>query len=109
MAKGRRTSAKRKRRKIQWSKLVCLLAMLAGFFIVQECLFLMYLCIKGGYTATAAWLTAATGVGEAVIIAGANGYLSLAKSDHKRGGITFESAKANNFQTNEESTDSPAI
>lgn len=109
MAKGRRTSAKRKRRKIQWSKLVCLLAMLAGFFIVQECLFLMYLCIRGGYTATAAWLTAATGVGEAVIIAGANGYLSLAKSDHKRGGITFESAKANNFQTSEESTDSPAI
>ena len=53
---------------------------------------------------------AATGVGEAVIIAGANGYLSLAKSDHKRGGITFESAKANNFvSSDEESRDSPAI
>ena len=84
--------------------------MIFGFIIVQECLFLMCMCIKSGYTAAAAWLTAATGVGEAVIIAGANGYLSLAKSDHKRGGITFESAKANNFViSDEESKDSPAI
>lgn len=40
------------------------------------------------------------------------GYLSLAKSDHKRGGITFEAAKANNFRTDTEddgSIDSPAI
>lgn len=39
-------------------------------------------------------------------------YLSLAKSDHKRGGITFEAAKANNFRTDTEddgSIDSPAI
>ena len=101
-----------KKRKVEWSKVVCLLAMLAGLLIVQECLFLMYLCIKSGYTAAAAWLTAATGVGEAIIIAGANGYLSLAKSDHKRGGITFEAAKANNFRTDTEddgSIDSPAI
>lgn len=62
----------------------------------------------GGYTATAAWLTAATGVGEAVIIAGANGYLGLAKSDHKRGGITFEAAKAKDF-TEDEDKNSPPI
>ena len=110
MTRGRRTAAKRRKRKIQWSKKVCLIAMIFGFTIVQECLFLMYICIKSGYTAAAAWLTAATGVGEAVIIAGANGYLSLAKSDHKRGGITFEAAKANNFvSSDEESIDSPAI
>ena len=107
MAKRKRRAAKK--RKVEWSKVVCLLAMLAGLLIVQECLFLMYLCIK---SAAAAWLTAATGVGEAIIIAGANGYLSLAKSDHKRGGITFEAAKAKNFQTDTEddgSIDSPAI
>ena len=100
MARRKRRAAKK--RKVEWSKVVCLLAMLAGLLIVQECLFLMYLCIKSGYTAAAAWLTAATGVGEAIIIAGANGYLSLAKSDHKRGGITFEAAKANNFRTDTE-------
>lgn len=110
MARGRRTTAKRRKRKIEWSKVVCLLAILAGFIIVQECLLLMYMCIKSGYMAAAAWLTAATGVGEAVIIAGANGYLGLAKSDHKRGGITFESAKAKNFITSDDdSVDSPAI
>lgn len=110
MAKRNRKASKK--RKVEWSKLVCLLAMLAGLLIVQECLFLMYLCVKGGYTATAAWLTAATGVGEAVIIAGANGYLSLAKSDHKTGGITFEAAKAKNFRLDADDNsgiDSPAI
>ena len=59
----------------------------------------------GGYTPM-------EGSREAIIIAGANGYLSLAKSDHKRGGITFEAAKAKNFQTDTEddgSIDSPAI
>ena len=91
----------KKKVKIEWSKLVCLLTILAGLLIVQECLFLMYLCIKGGYTAT-------TGVGEAVIIAGANGYLGLAKSDHKRGGITFEAAKAKDF-TEDEDKNSPPI
>lgn len=110
MHRERSTTARRRKRKVQWSKIVCLIAMLFGFIIVQECLFLMYMCIKSGYTAAAAWLTAATGVGEAVIIAGANGYLSLAKSDHKRGGITFESAKASNFvNSDEENIDSPAI
>ena len=104
---GRKPSRKKKV-KLEWSKLVCLLTIIAGFMIVQECLFLMYLCVKGGYTATAAWLTAATGVGEAVIIAGANGYLGLAKSDHKRGGITFEAAKAKDFSESEDNN-SPAI
>ena len=96
MASGKRVAA-RSGKKRDWSKIVCLLVILAGFFIVQECLLLMYLCITHGYTATAAWLTAGVGVGEAVIIAGANGYFSLAKSDHKEGGITFEAAKAGNF------------
>ena len=49
MAKRKRRAAKK--RKVEWSKVVCLLAMLAGLLIVQECLFLMYLCIKSGYVA----------------------------------------------------------
>lgn len=90
-------SRKRRAKKREWSKVMSLLVVLAGFLIVQECLVLMYLCIKYGYEATAAWLTAGVGVGEAVIIAGANAYFSLCKVDHKRGGITFEAAKADNF------------
>lgn len=105
----RRRRRRKERKTPEWSKVICLLTIFAGFLIVQECLALMYLCIKNGYTAAAAWLTAAVGVGEAVIIAGANGYLGLCKSDHKRGGITFEAAKANGFQENTDSVDSPAI
>lgn len=101
--------AKRSKRKIDWSKIICLLGILAGLIIVQECLFLMYLCIRSGYTAAAAWLTAATGVGEAIIIASINGYLGLAKSDHRKGGITFEAAQARNFRLEENNIDSPAI
>ena len=40
MARRKRRAAKK--RKVEWSKVVCLLAMLAGLLIVQECLFLMY-------------------------------------------------------------------
>lgn len=39
MARRKRRAAKK--RKVEWSKVVCLLAMLAGLLIVQECLFLM--------------------------------------------------------------------
>lgn len=119
MARGKRIAGKpcekpRKekpakiRRKRDWSKFACLLTILAGLLIVQECLYLMYLSILNGYTATAAWLTAAVGVGEAVIIAGATNYFSLAKSDHKEGGITFEAAKANGFRQGG-NADSPKI
>lgn len=93
---------RKKKNKIQWSKAGSFLTMIFGFGIVQECLYLMYLCIMNGYEATAAWLTAGVGVGEAVIIAGYNGYLSLCKVDHKDGGITMEAARANNFKQQEE-------
>ena len=109
MEKGKHEAHPPSKKKRQGSKIVCLLVILAGFLIVQECLLLMYLCIRNGYTAAAAWLTAAVGVGEAVIIAGANGYFSLAKSDHQEGGITFEAAKAKNFGVAEDNIDSPPI
>lgn len=71
----------------------------------------MYLCIVNGYTAAAAWLTAAVGLAEAVIGVGAQCYFNLAKSDHREGGITFEAAKAAGFKesTYTEYTDSPPI
>lgn len=85
------------RKKWEWSKAVTLLVILSGVGIVQECFALMYLCITKGYTSTAAWLTAAVGLAEAVIGAGLTGYLSLCKTDHSEGGITFETAKTKGF------------
>ena len=88
----------------------CLPAGCSGWFLDCPGMFAAYVPLHQEriYTA-AAWLTAAVGVGEAVIIAGANGYFSLAKSDHQEGGITFEAAKAKNFGLAEDNIDSPPI
>lgn len=94
------------RKKLEWHKIIALLVIVVGVVIVQECFALMYLCIINGYTAAAAWLTAAVGLAEVVIGLGAKCYFDLAKSDHKEGGITFEAAKAKGFS---KYTDSPPI
>lgn len=99
---------KKRRKKREWSKVITTLVIICGVGIVQECFALMYLCIRGGYTATAAWLTAAVGLAEAVIGTGLAGYLSLCKADHSEGGITFEKAKANNFKEDND-VNSPRI
>lgn len=98
------------KKKFEWSKTITLLVVLFGFFIVQECLLLMALCIIKGYTSTAAWLTAAVGLAEAVIGLGLNGYLSLAKSDHKGpdgSGITYAKAQSNGFNEDHNSNSPP--
>ena len=97
------------RKKLEWHKIIALLVIILGVVIVQECFVLMYLCIRGGYTATAAWLTAAVGLAEAVTGLGAKCYFDLAKSDHSEGGITFEAAKAKGFSREESGGNSPAI
>ena len=97
------------KRRTETHKKIAAVVIAAGFVIVQECFVLMYLCIRGGYTATAAWLTAAVGLAEAVIGVGAQCYFGLAKSDHREGGITFEAAKAKGFKQESTYTDSPPI
>ncbi len=97
------------RKKLEWHKIIALLVIILGVVIVQECFVLMYLCIRNGYTATAAWLTAAVGLAEAVIGLGAKCYFDLAKSDHSEGGITFEAAKARDFSQDESGGNSPLI
>lgn len=100
---------KKPRKRWEWHKCITLFVILAGIGIVQECFALMYLCITMGYTSTAAWLTATVGLAEAIIGAGLTGYLSLCKTDHTEGGITFEAAKAKGFIEDTGSVDSPAI
>ena len=106
---GGKRLAQSPKKKLEWHKIIALLVIFAGVVIVQECFVLMYLCIRSGYTATAAWLTAAVGLAEAVIGLGAKCYFDLAKSDHSEGGITFEAAKAQGFAQDESGGNSPAI
>lgn len=104
---GRRERSHQRYQKKEWSKCITTIVVIFGFAIVQECFILMYLCITHGYTSTAAWLTAAVGLGEAVIGTGVTGYLSLCKSDHKEGGITY--AKFTAELDEQKSTSSPKI
>ena len=62
---------------------------------------------KGDWTDEA--YTAAVGLAEAVMGAGLTGYLSLAKSDHRQGGITYDSAQAKQFKQEDGSQESPGI
>ena len=59
-------------------------------------------CIYKGYTGSLPWTA------HGVVC---SCYLSMAKSDHKAGGVTFEAAKAANFHTQNQagSQNSPAI
>lgn len=68
-------------------------------------------CIYKGYTGSLPWLSAMVGLPWTAHGVVCSCYLSMAKSDHKEGGITFESAKAAGFQTTEQagSRNSPAI
>lgn len=68
-------------------------------------------CIRLGYTGSLPWLSAMVGLPWTAHGVVCSFYLSLAKSDHKEGGITFEAAKAGGFQPTEEagSQNSPAI
>lgn len=71
---------KRRRKKLDTSKLVCFLLVGSGLLITQECIYLMRLCIKSNYMASAAWLTAALSLAQVIIITGGKCYFELVKS-----------------------------
>lgn len=68
-------------------------------------------CIYKGYTGSLPWLSAMVGLPWTAHGVVCSCYLSMAKSDHKVGGVTFEAAKAANFHTQNQagSQNSPAI
>lgn len=58
-------------------------------------------CIYKGYAGSLPWLSAMVGLPWTAHGVVCSFYLNMAKSDHKEGGITFESAKAAHFATAE--------
>ena len=85
--------------------------------IRDRCIALIAYAIHSGFTATAAYLTAAVGLAEAVIGGALALYNNLTKHTNTVGGITFEAAKANGFSqsassastTDNYNVDSPPI
>lgn len=63
-------------------------------------------CVHKDYAGALPWLTAMVGLPWTAHGVVCSGYLSMAKSDHKEGGITYEAAKAVNFS---QSKNSPQI
>ena len=59
---------------------------------------LAFFSIYCGYLGSLPWIGAMVGLPWTAYGAVCSFYLNMAKSDHSTGGITFESAKANNFQ-----------
>lgn len=66
-------------------------------------------CIRTGYTGALPWLTAMVGLPWTAHGVVCSGYLSMAKSDHRRGGITYDAARAANFAQKDASENSPPI
>lgn len=73
---------------------------------------LAFYCVKLNYLGALPWVASMVGLPWAAHGTVCSFYLNMAKSDHQSGGITFEAAKAKNFnadQTSAGSSDSPAI
>ena len=69
-------------------------------------------CIRVGYTVSLPWISAMVGLPWTAHGVVCSFYLNMSKSDHSEGGITFEAAKAANFNVPKEpegSINSPAI
>ena len=72
-------------------------------------LLLAFYCVRKNYLGALPWVTSMVGLPWTAHGVICSFYLNMAKSDHKVGGITFETAKANNFVVNQVSNDSPKI
>ena len=72
-------------------------------------LLLAFYCVRKNYLGALPWVTSMVGLPWTAHGVICSFYLNMAKSDHKIGGITFETAKANNFVVNQTSNDSPKI
>ena len=72
-------------------------------------LLLAFYCVRKNYLGALPWVTSMVGLPWTAHGVICSFYLNMAKSDHKVGGITFETAKANNFVVNQTSNESPKI
>jgi hypothetical protein len=70
-------------------------------------LVLAFYCIHKGFTGSLPWIGSMVGLPWAAHGTICSFYLNMCKSDHSEGGITFEKAKANNFEP--EDWESPEI
>ena len=108
--RGKRETRKPEKKKPDYSKQVVSDIRALLWVVTVGGLLLAAYCIHKGFTGSLPWLSAMVGLPWTAHGVVCSFYLNMAKSDHKEGGITFETAKANSFaQPESDSTDSPAI
>ena len=99
---GKRSRSRKKTKRTDYSKQMITDIRALLWVVTVGGLLLAAYCIRTGYTGALPWLTAMVGLPWTAHGVVCSNYLSMAKSDHKEGGITFESAKAANFEYNDE-------
>lgn len=109
MGRGKRLAQARAHRRLEFSKRLVADIRALLWVVTIGGLALAAYCIRVGYTGSLPWISAMVGLPWTAHGVVCSFYLSLCKSDHREGGITFESAKAKGFQEAEGSENSPAI
>lgn len=69
------------------------------WFVTASGVLLAAFCIWKDFDGSLPWISAMVGLPWTAHGVVCSFYLNMAKSDHSEGGLTFESAKANNFDT----------
>lgn len=107
---GKRSRSRKKTKRTDYSKQMITDIRALLWVVTVGGLLLAAYCIRTGYTGALPWLSAMVGLPWTAHGVVCSNYLSMAKSDHRRGGITFESAKAAGFsKVAEEGENSPPI
>ena len=110
---NKKTKAQKQKDKRQWSKQLIADVRALLWVVTVGGLILAALCIYKGFLGSLPWVSAMVGLPWTAHGTICSFYLNMAKSDHREGGITFEQAKANNFNqstvNNGSSQNSPSI
>ena len=88
-----------KKKKIDYSKKIISDIRWLLWIVTVGGILLTGMCIYKGYLGSLPWLSAMVGLPWTAHGVVCSFYLNMSKSDHREGGITFESAKANGFST----------
>ena len=107
---GKKPRSRKKTKRTDYSKKMITDIRALLWVVTVGGLLLAAYCVRTGYTGALPWLSAMVGLPWTAHGVVCSNYLSMAKSDHRRGGITFESAKAKDFsQVAAEGENSPPI
>ena len=87
---GKRSRSRKKTKRTDYSKQMITDIRALLWVVTVGGLLLAAYCIRTGYTGALPWLSAMVGLPWTAHGVVCSNYLSMAKSDHRRGGITFE-------------------